>query len=243
MRYEFTSLSVTSVLRGCRVAFSACALIVATFCLRSIASRRDVRTSACIDTPSAATRQTASFIGPFYRVRLRLWAVGLARARDELQHPLLHLLLEDAEPRLLADVEDLVDRLVRLADFGLRPILEILQRLHLFLHRRLVGLRIVGQPSQLLQPAVALLQRAAPDVLEGLEARQESRELLLGDLQLVLRLHQRVGVEHAPDFLRRDGRLVQRAGGARRQTLTALASGRLRAGDGGRRRTGAGERD
>src|SRR5205814_3463905 len=100
--------------------------MVATFCLRSVASRRDVRTSACIDTPSAATRQTASFIAPFYRVTLRLGAICLTRARNELQHALLHLLLEDAEPRLLADVEDLVDRVVRLAHVGLRPILELL---------------------------------------------------------------------------------------------------------------------
>src|SRR5262249_6599812 len=122
--------------------------MVATFCLSSSASRRDVRTSAWSDTPSATTIQTARCTSLFYRVSLRSGTVRLPRARDELQHALLHHFLEHTESRLLANVEDLIDRVVRLAYLGLRPVLEILQRLDAFPGRRLVELCLVGELPQ-----------------------------------------------------------------------------------------------
>src|SRR5690242_18452213 len=122
--------------------------MVATFCLRSVASWREARTSASAVAPSAATRQAASFTGLFYRLGLRLGPVRLARPRDELQHALLHHLFEHAESRLLPDVEHLIDRLVGLAHVELRALLEILQRLHAIFHRALLGLRIARQPPQ-----------------------------------------------------------------------------------------------
>ena len=54
---------------------------------------------------------------------------------------------------------------------------------------------------------VALLQRAAPHVLQRLEAREECRKLPFADVQLLLRLHQRVRVEHALHFGGRDAGL------------------------------------
>ena len=48
----------------------------------------------------------------------------------------------------------------------------------------------------------------APRVLQRLEAREELRELLVADLQLLLRLHQRVRVEHPLDLARGDAGIV-----------------------------------
>ena len=50
----------------------------------------------------------------------------------------------------------------------------------------------------------------SPNVLQRLEAREELRELIVADLQLLLRLHQRVGVEHPLDFGRRHARSRRR---------------------------------
>src|SRR5581483_6188197 len=134
-----------------------------------------------------------------------LWlTIGLSGARHQLELPALHVLFEHAELRLLVDAQHLVDRVLRLLHLVGDADVELRERLHLLAHLRFVGLRRVDELTQLLDQPHAVAERAAPHVEQRLEPRQELRELLVGDLQLLLRLEQRVGVEHPLDFARRD---------------------------------------
>src|SRR4051812_29230800 len=104
--YELTSPSVTVVRRSGVVAFSPAAVIAAIFCFSEVASRREARMSASALAPRQTIAQTAArLLTPsFYSFRL----VGLARPCDHLSHPPVHVFLEQPEPRLLPNVEELV---------------------------------------------------------------------------------------------------------------------------------------
>src|SRR5438093_6744862 len=137
--------------------------MVATFCLRAAASRREARTSACgAAASSQRPHRPVRIVRPrgcatplFYRcfplLRLQLLlAIGLPRPCDQLELTPFHVLFEHAELRLLTDVEHLIDGVVRLADFAVRPRLELIERLQAILDLRLVRLRIVHKTPQLL---------------------------------------------------------------------------------------------
>src|SRR5438309_2201843 len=106
-RYPFTSPSVTVVRRPCFVGFSACLLMMSTFCLRTAASRRDARTSAD-GAAIVQAHMSASSPADFIAVILLRLAIRLTGAIDELELTALHVLFEDAKFRLLAHVENLV---------------------------------------------------------------------------------------------------------------------------------------
>src|SRR5581483_7043481 len=216
-RYELTSPSVTVVRRPWRVGCSACALMSATFCLRSSDSRLLAGAAATTAAPSAThaaartTHPTRWSTLPALRIpddsrrTALLWlTIGLSGARHQLELPALHVLFEHAELRLLVDAQHLVDRVLRLLHLVGDADVELRERLHLLAHLRFVGLRRVDELTQLLDQPHAVAERAAPHVEQRLEPRQELRELLVGELQLLLRLEQRVGVEHPLDFARRD---------------------------------------
>ena len=74
------------------------------------------------------------------------------------------------------------------------------ERLDPILELRLVGLPLRQQPPQLRDDARVLLECPPADILQRLVAGQEARILLVADPQLLLRLHQRVGVEHPLDL-------------------------------------------
>jgi len=174
---------------------------------------------------------------PNVPLRIATWAL-IAIIVFVAAEALLHLRLEDAEAGLLPHVEHLIDGVVGLADVGVRLLLEIAQLFHPLLHLRLVRLLRQCQPAQILQDPVAILLRLAAHVLERLELNQELRELIVADLQRVLRLEQRVGVEHAPHFGRRDVLRVRRRGGGRLALPALLALRRLRRRAGRRREHG-----
>src|SRR5438132_979138 len=60
---------------------------------------------------------------------------------------------------LLTHVEHLIDGVVRLADIGVRLLLEIAQRLHPIFQLGFIGRRLGRELSQLLHEAVAILLR------------------------------------------------------------------------------------
>src|SRR5262249_36210140 len=217
--YEFTSPSVTVVRRGPVAGFSPWAVMVAIFCLRASESRREVWTSAWTATPreTSAHRLMSRFTWSFYCLRLG----GPTGPCNELGHALLHLLLEDAEARLLLDVQQLVELVVGFTHVGVRSFFEIAQRLQAILQLRFVDRVGVGLAAQLLNDLIALLLRLAPQVLERLVLREELGKLLVADLELLLRLHQRIGVEHLTHLSRRDRPLARRRRRARWLVLAA----------------------
>ena len=107
------------------------------------------------------------------------------------------------------------------------------------LQLRLVGLRVVraggADPARCGRAPAGSCRR---DVLQRLEAREELRELLVADLQLLLRLHQRVRVEHALDLGRRHARRLGAAAAVGRPVRAARPARVWR-----RRRTGRRQRE
>src|SRR5262249_5546995 len=152
--------------------------------------------------------------------------IRLPRSRHELELTALHELLEHAELGLLANVQDLIDRVVRLFQIRLRACVDLVDALELLADGTLVELRRIDQTTKLHDPPRALIERLPTDVLERFEAREELRELIVADLQLILRLHERVGVEHPLDFAWRHDRLALRRG-ARLRRLTLRQTYRL----------------
>src|SRR4051794_17091371 len=232
--YELTSPSVTVVRRSCAAGFSPTAVIAAIFCFSEVASRCEARTSASALAPRQTTAQTAArpLTPSFYSLR----PVGLPRPGDYLGHAAVHILLEHPEPDLLANVEEPVDLVVSLADVAVRALFDVAQRLQPVLQLGLAHLRIGDMLAQFEQQPVVLLRRHPARVVELLVLRQELRQLVLGDLHLLLRLGDRVGVERLPDLRHRD-RLLAGFGGrslrlslARRRFLSARRHGHGRHG-------------
>ena len=95
------------------------------------------------------TRQRAAETARFALARAVVRPVGLAGARHQLELAALHLLLEHAELRLLADVEHLIDRVVRLARLGRRRGRRCPASASALLDLRLVGLLVVQQPLRI----------------------------------------------------------------------------------------------
>src|SRR5215470_2851814 len=95
--------------------------MAATFCSRASASRFDSAAAwAPTATSTTSSAAAANFTRLFYFTAaaslLVLRPLGLTRARHKLELPPLHQLLEDAELGLLANVEHLIDGVVRSAD-------------------------------------------------------------------------------------------------------------------------------
>ena len=110
------------------------------------------------------------------------------------------ILLEDPEARLLPDVEHLVERVV--ARWRTSAAARSSWSRSAFSRSRIafssnggVGLR-AGQPPELLDDLIARLLVPAPRFLQLLEPRDELPVLRVVQLQRVLRLDERVGVEH-----------------------------------------------
>ena len=79
----------------------------------------------------------------------------------------------------------------------------VVQLLHSFLQLRFVRFGGNNQPPQVADDARALLEGLAASLLESFVARQELREVSVIDLELLLRLHERVCIEHPLDVARR----------------------------------------
>src|SRR4029450_5929425 len=89
------------------------------------------------------------------------------------------------------------------------------------------GLR---QPPQFLEHSVPLHLTTATDFLKRLHTRQESRKLIVAQLQFLLRLHHDICVEEALNFGGRDTVFHHRAGRRAASTRTHLCRKRRRGG-------------
>ena len=137
--------------------------------------------------------------------------VVLPGPRDELNLSPFHELLEPAELRLLPHIQHLVDRVLSLPDLRGGSNIELLQGLDAILQQRLVRLGIERQAPELLDGSSAFGLGPATDLLQRLESREKAGILLVAQLQLVLRLHERVGVEHPLDLRGRHGGRLARS--------------------------------
>src|SRR5215213_632713 len=214
-RYEFTSDSVTVVrARAAAVGVTPPRRVIsATLTLNASASRRATAGSGAADSPmesdpfglAVATRSrpvTAtrhqrfprmtkvyyaglSVPGFFAGLGRILPAASLAGAHEQLDLPLLHRLLEDAEPRLLSRVQHLIDRLALLLNLAVRARLVIVKRLEPLLENDFIDRATPAgrHPPQLLEHPQTFALRPPPCLLPGANARQEARELLVAQLQ------------------------------------------------------------
>src|SRR2546426_11487324 len=137
-----------------------------------------------------------------------LLAIGLTSSHQQLDLSTLHLLLEEPEFGLLAEVECRINSFVCLLNLIAATLIENLQRVEP-ISDLIVVAAVVRQPAQLLQQPVALLLRAPADILQRLELHQKLRVFVVGQLQLILRLDERVRLEHPLNLGRSDARLVE----------------------------------
>src|SRR5215471_12831523 len=206
-KYALSSFSVRTV-RWC-----FCTLMASIFCWNSAASCFDGGAPVPDRTTSAPAQSSATAMRCFactlpkivlpLAIRI-VRAIGLARARDELELAPLHLLFEEAELRLLQHVEHLIDGLIRLARVGGGAVVDVFQQLDRSLELLLVQFGVVDGLSQLIQHPSALLQSPAPRVLQRFESRQKPRELVVVHLQETLRLQERPRIEQLLELGRRD---------------------------------------
>ena len=148
-----------------------------------------------------------------------------ADAAEQIDLPAFELLFEQAEAGALAHVEDLVDLRESLGDRLVRGGVFTRERVERGADRAFVGVRVLrrGQAAEILNQTHPALLMLAAHVLQSAEAHDEIRVLLVGQLQLILRLQQRVGLEHPVELARRD-----RLGRARRDARRLPGTGLLR---------------
>jgi len=101
----------------------------------------------------------------------------------------------------LPEIEDLVDAVKRLTDFGSDTSVEIVQRPELRSLRFVLTGRL-RKPAELLQHPAALHLTATTNLLERPDAREKSRKLIVAQLEFFLRLHHDIRVEEPLDLLR-----------------------------------------
>src|SRR5690349_11867836 len=113
-------------------------------------------------------------------------AIALAGTHQQVDLATLHLLLEQTESGLLPQVERLIDAFKRLADLGPEASVKIVQRLELIPQRIVLPWRL-GEAPQFLQHPAALHLTAAARLLQRFDARKKFWELLVAQLQRLLR--------------------------------------------------------
>ena len=130
------------------------------------------------------------------------WPTVLPRslfgADQQLELALLDLFLEESEARLLTRIEHLVERVVRLPQFRCRTLVVIAERRQGGADRGVLSGRIRTRPHEL--PQLLNQPQAHPivptaDILNLLQARREDVVLIVGNRELLLRLHEGVRIE------------------------------------------------